>query len=147
VLVYGTMESPLSQPRNVLGGQMLSALTSICVVQLFKLNPHWRETSSAGPGSFQDVVWVAAALAMALSQLVMDLTGTIHPPYVAVPAFRLTEQRRSDSTPHCDVAGRRHVGVALPARAVRLRHGHARLGVALEQFGQEKVRSSLACFR
>jgi len=80
VLVYGTMESPLSQPRNVLGGQMLSALTSICVVQLFKLNPHWRETSSAGPGSFQDVVWVAAALAMALSQLVMDVTKTIHPP-------------------------------------------------------------------
>ena len=98
------MESPLSQPRNVLCGQMLSALTAIIVVQLFKLSPHWRETSSAVPGTFQDVVWVAAALAMALSHLVMDLTGTIHPPCVDaldVPAHSTAAVRRRCSLRPC----------------------------------------------
>lgn len=82
VLIYGTIESPLSQPRNVLGGHMFSALTAIIIVQLCQLSPHWHETTTAGPGTFQDVVWVAAALAMALSFSVQESTGTIHPPCV-----------------------------------------------------------------
>jgi CBS-domain-containing membrane protein len=63
VLVYGAIRSPLAQPRNVLGGHVVSALIGVFAYQL------------AG-----GTVWLAAALAVATAIAVMHLTKTLHPP-------------------------------------------------------------------
>lgn len=69
-LVYGAPAAPFSQPKNVIGGQTLSALTGIVVhgipLEVF-LNP--------------SATYVAAsALSVSLSIFVMLRTGTMHPP-------------------------------------------------------------------
>jgi CBS-domain-containing membrane protein len=63
VLIYGAIKSPLAQPRNLIGGHVLSALVGVTVFKL--LAPH---------------LWLAAALAVATSIAVMHATRTLHPP-------------------------------------------------------------------
>lgn len=63
VLVYGAINSPLAQPRNLLGGHVLSALIGVSV---YKLVGH--------------ELWLAAALAVSLSIVAMQITKTLHPP-------------------------------------------------------------------
>ncbi|CAL8467881.1 g7419 [Coccomyxa elongata] len=63
VLVFGVISSPLAQPRNFIGGQVLSAVVG-CAIRL----------------ALQDVLWVSAALGMSLALVVMMLTKTVHPP-------------------------------------------------------------------
>jgi len=62
VLLYGTPDSPLAQPRNVLGGQVLSALVG-CVM-----------ARCVGYGPF------SLAGAVGFSIVAMYLTHTTHPP-------------------------------------------------------------------
>jgi CBS-domain-containing membrane protein len=66
VLVFAMPESPLSQPRNIIGGNCLGALCAITSVQLFGSEP-----------------WVIA-LAVATAIQVMQITKTLHPPGGAV---------------------------------------------------------------
>ncbi len=63
VLIYGAIKSPLAQPRNLLGGHMLSAVIG---VSCFKL--------------FPDQPWLASALAVSLAIAGMHATKTLHPP-------------------------------------------------------------------
>ena len=63
VLVYGAIQSPLAQPRNLVGGHVLSAIVGVTV---FKLMP--------------EVVWLTAPFAVSLSIVVMQVTKTLHPP-------------------------------------------------------------------
>jgi CBS-domain-containing membrane protein len=63
VLVYGSIQSPLAQPRNLVGGHVVSALVGVTV---YKFIP--------------DVVWLSAPLAVSLSIVFMQITKTIHPP-------------------------------------------------------------------
>lgn len=63
VLVYGAIRSPLAQPRNVLGGHVLSAIVGVLSFQI------------AG-----DITWLAAALAVSTSIALMHVTKTLHPP-------------------------------------------------------------------
>jgi CBS-domain-containing membrane protein len=63
VLVYGAIRSPLAQPRNVLGGHIISALIGVVSYQLIG-----------------DIVWLAAALAVSTSIAAMHMTKTLHPP-------------------------------------------------------------------
>ena len=63
VLVYGIINSPLAQPRNLIGGHVLSALIGVTVHQLVPQE-----------------VWLAAALAVSLSIVGMQITKTLHPP-------------------------------------------------------------------
>ena len=63
VLVYGAVRSPLAQPRNLVGGHMLSALTGVAAYQVLGGTP-----------------WLAAALAVSLAIALMHLTKTLHPP-------------------------------------------------------------------
>ena len=63
VLIYGALKSPLAQPRNLLGGHIISALIGVSAFKL--LVPH---------------LWLAAALAVATSIAVMHATKTLHPP-------------------------------------------------------------------
>lgn len=63
VLIYGAIQSPLAQPRNLIGGHLISAIIGVSV---YKLLP--------------DIVWVTAPLAVALSIVLMQITKTLHPP-------------------------------------------------------------------
>ncbi len=63
VLIYGAPRSPLAQPRNLVGGHLISALVGVTVMKI------------AGP-----IPWLAAALAVSLSVAAMHATKTLHPP-------------------------------------------------------------------
>lgn len=63
VLVYGAIKSPLAQPRNLMGGHVISGLTGVACYQLFG-------------GS----LWIAAALSVSLAIVLMLITKTLHPP-------------------------------------------------------------------
>lgn len=62
VLLFGAAESPLAQPRNLVGGHLVSAGVAVAVV------------ACGGTGS------TAIALAVGLATLLMYLTRTVHPP-------------------------------------------------------------------
>jgi CBS domain-containing membrane protein len=63
VLVYGAIQSPLAQPRNLIGGHLISAIIGVSMYKLFP-----------------DVFWLAAALSVSLSIVLMQITKTLHPP-------------------------------------------------------------------
>lgn len=62
VLLFGASESPLAQPRNLVGGHILSSFVAVSLVGL----------CGSGP--------LSISLAVGLSILVMYVTRTIHPP-------------------------------------------------------------------
>ncbi len=80
VLCFSTTESPLAQPRHLLGGQILSAVLGVGLNRLFRMAPNYRLDDVISPGDFSHLVWVNGALSMSLSLLIMQLTGTTHPP-------------------------------------------------------------------
>ena len=63
VLIYGAIKSPLAQPRNFVGGHVISAVIGVTAYQLFP------ETS-----------WLAASVAVATAIAAMHATKTLHPP-------------------------------------------------------------------
>jgi CBS domain-containing membrane protein len=63
VLIFGATDSPLAQPRNVLGGHVLASVIGVTV---HKCCP--------------DTLWLAAGLAVSLSIVGMQITKTLHPP-------------------------------------------------------------------
>ncbi len=73
VLLFAAPKSPLAQPRNLLGGHVLSALIGVSI----RL-------------ALPEPVWLAAALAVATAIAVMHLTGTLHPPGGATAFIAVT---------------------------------------------------------
>lgn len=63
VLIYGAPRSPLSQPRNVIGGHLVSAFVGVSVFL-----------------AIPDPLWLASALAVSTAIAAMHLTKTLHPP-------------------------------------------------------------------
>jgi len=63
VLVYGAVRSPLAQPRNLVGGHVVSAFTGVVAWKLFHTDP-----------------WLASAFAVATAIAMMHITRTLHPP-------------------------------------------------------------------
>jgi len=63
VLIYGAIKSPLAQPRNLIGGHIISALIGVACYKLFASN-----------------MWFASSLAVATAIAVMHATKTLHPP-------------------------------------------------------------------
>lgn len=63
VLIYGAIQSPLAQPRNLVGGHVISALVGVTVG---KICP--------------DIIWITAPLAVAFAIVAMQFTRTLHPP-------------------------------------------------------------------
>lgn len=63
VLVYGAIQSPLAQPRNLVGGHVISALVGVIMYKVFP-----------------DILWIAAPLAVSFSIIFMQMTKTLHPP-------------------------------------------------------------------
>ena len=63
VLLYGTPGVPLAQPRNLMGGHILSALTGVLLY-----------------GWIAEPLYLSGALSVATAIAVMHLTKTTHPP-------------------------------------------------------------------
>ncbi|UPT76958.1 HPP family protein [Sulfurovum sp. XGS-02] len=63
VLIYGAPLVEFSQPRNLIGGHVLSALVGVTIAFLFK-----------------DNIMLASALAVSSAVTMMHLTRTLHPP-------------------------------------------------------------------
>lgn len=66
VLIFGVPESPLAQPRNVIGGNLIAALISLTMLHFLDSSP-----------------WTMG-LAVSTSIAIMQLTHTLHPPAGAV---------------------------------------------------------------
>jgi CBS-domain-containing membrane protein len=62
-LIYGAIKSPLAQPRNFVGGHIVSALVGVTSYDLFHAH-----------------LWLAAAVAVATAIAAMHATKTLHPP-------------------------------------------------------------------
>ncbi|MCP4353144.1 MAG: HPP family protein [Desulfobacterales bacterium] len=63
VLIYGAIRSPLAQPRNFVGGHIISAVIGVTCYKLFSSQ-----------------MWLASSLAVATAIAVMHATKTLHPP-------------------------------------------------------------------
>jgi CBS domain-containing membrane protein len=63
VLIYGIINSPFSQPRNLIGGHLISAIIGVTI---HKLIPH--------------ELWLSCAMSVSLSIVMMQMTKTLHPP-------------------------------------------------------------------
>lgn len=73
VLVYGVIQSPLAQPRNLVGGHLVSAIIGVTVQKLIP-----------------DILWISAPLAVSLSIVFMQITKTLHPPGGATALIAVT---------------------------------------------------------
>ena len=63
VLIYGAPQAEFSQPRNLVGGHIVSALVGVSVYKYLNFD-----------------VMMLSALAVSLSTIVMHYTRTLHPP-------------------------------------------------------------------
>ena len=63
VLIYGNIQSPFSQPKNLVGGHLISAIIGVTIHLIFP-----------------EITWLAAALAVSISIVLMQITKTLHPP-------------------------------------------------------------------
>lgn len=66
VLIFGVPDSPLAQPRNVIGGNFLAALVSLVILHFLGSSP------------------LTMGMAVSISIGIMQLTKTVHPPSGAV---------------------------------------------------------------
>ena len=80
VLVYGAMDSPLSQPRNALGGHVISAIIGVAITRLFAMDEQYIDYLENR--DFHVTPFINGAVSMATAILAMFITGTLHPPYV-----------------------------------------------------------------
>ena len=63
VLIYGAVKSPLAQPRNLIGGHIISAVVGVTCYKVFPSQ-----------------MWLASSLAVATAIAIMHATKTLHPP-------------------------------------------------------------------
>ena len=80
VLVYGVIQSPLAQPRNLIGGHLLSAIVGVTIAQLLP-----------------DIIWITAPLSVSLSIVMMQMTKTLHPPGGATALIAVTGSEKIKS--------------------------------------------------
>ncbi|MDN3587569.1 HPP family protein [Pedobacter aquatilis] len=63
VLVYGIINSPLAQPRNLIGGHLICAIIGVTIHKMIPSE-----------------LWLSSALSVSLSIVLMQVTKTLHPP-------------------------------------------------------------------
>jgi CBS-domain-containing membrane protein len=80
ILDYSAIRSPVAQPRNAVFGQGLSAVVGVAIAKCFMHNPN-----------FEDLQWLAGAVACACAALVMCMTNTVHPPGGATAVIATTQ--------------------------------------------------------
>ncbi|RJP56243.1 MAG: HPP family protein [Deltaproteobacteria bacterium] len=77
VLIYGAIKSPLAQPRNLIGGHIISALVGVTSYKI--LYSH---------------MWLASSIAVATSIVAMHATKTLHPPGGATALIAVTGSQK-----------------------------------------------------
>ena len=65
VLLYGATNSPLAQPRNLFGGNIISAFVGVTIMKLLP---------------YPELSWLSSSLAVSISIVLMQITKTLHPP-------------------------------------------------------------------
>lgn len=63
VLVFGATNSPLAQPRNLIGGHLVCAIIGVSIYKIFPND-----------------LWLSSALSVSFSIVAMQITKTMHPP-------------------------------------------------------------------
>ncbi|MXO05159.1 HPP family protein [Flavobacterium sp. HBTb2-11-1] len=96
VLIYGIIQSPFSQPRNLIGGHLISAFIGVTVNKLVP-----------------DIVWITAPLAVSLSIIFMQITKTLHPPGGATALIAVTGSAQIKSLGYMYVISPVLVGVLI----------------------------------
>lgn len=69
VLIYGSVEAPFSQPRNLVLGHFISGLIGVCIMKLFMTNK-----------DNEQYLWLSGALSVTVASVVTEYTGIVHPP-------------------------------------------------------------------
>ncbi|HHX87080.1 MAG TPA: HPP family protein [Firmicutes bacterium] len=77
ILLFGAPDAPFSRPKNLVGGHIFSALTGVVICRILGVNLY------------------TVALVVALSLMVMLITGTVHPPAGATAILGLTTSQGS----------------------------------------------------
>lgn len=72
VLLFAAQDSPLAQPRNLVGGHLVSAIAGVIAYRTM------------------GATWIAAAVAVSLAIGIMSLTRTLHPPGGATALIAVT---------------------------------------------------------
>jgi len=80
VLIYGIINSPLAQPRNLIGGHVICALTGVTIHYIIPTE-----------------LWLAAALAVSFSIVLMQITKTLHPPGGATALIAIIGSKKIQS--------------------------------------------------
>ena len=73
VLVFGIIQSPLAQPRNLIGGHVVSAIVGVTIQKIFP-----------------DMMWISSPLAVSFAIISMQVTKTLHPPGGATALIAVT---------------------------------------------------------
>ena len=84
VLIYGAIQSPLAQPRNLIGGHFISALIGVTVFKIFP-----------------NIIWINAPLAVSLSIVAMQITKTLHPPGGATALIAIIGSEKIKALGYC----------------------------------------------
>jgi CBS-domain-containing membrane protein len=63
VLIYGATNSPLAQPRNLVGGHLISAFVGVTFCKILPSE-----------------LWLSSALSVSTAIVLMQITKTLHPP-------------------------------------------------------------------
>lgn len=72
MLVYGAIESPLAQPRALIGGHIVASFIGISITKFFSLLHN--------SDRFDELRWLAGSLSTATAIVAMQITETTHPP-------------------------------------------------------------------
>ncbi|KAL0080168.1 HPP family protein, partial [Phycomyces blakesleeanus] len=91
VLLYGAIEAPLSQPRNVVGGHLIGSLVGVILCTLLQRLPNFDSVDQQ-----EAVRWVAGATAVALTVVLMQITKTMHPPAGATAVLAVVQDNVVD---------------------------------------------------
>jgi len=87
VLIYGAIKSPLAQPRNLIGGHIISAIIGVACYKLLGsgiANPFVDSDNIIGAACAIVLgtphMWLASSVAVATAIAAMLATKTLHPP-------------------------------------------------------------------
>ncbi|KAI9302918.1 HPP family-domain-containing protein [Cunninghamella echinulata] len=110
VLLYGSIDVPLAQPRNAFFGHVIGALVGVIISKLFTQLPGivWASKEQ------QEIVqWVAGATAVGITIVLMQLTITVHPPGGATALIATVDQKVIDMSWY-------YIGVIAMSAAVQI---------------------------
>lgn len=87
--MYGAIESPLAQPRNVLGGTLVASIIGVAINQMFL---HINTPEAA----VEHVRWVAGATSVAITLVLMLALKCVHPPAGATTIIPIAIKEAGD---------------------------------------------------